>query len=89
MATLKFGGQAYALLDELEADPARVGLLEQLNTALDRLETDPGDAWCRRRRYQNLGVWGILVSVSGEAWLILWEYESDDSLIVHSITPAP
>jgi hypothetical protein len=89
VAELSFGPQADDLLTELEADPVRVRLLEALNSALDRLEQDPGDVWCRRRRYQNLGVWGIAVPVSGDLWLVLWEDGPGDSVIVHSITPAP
>lgn len=77
------------MLDDLEQDPSRRHLLEALNAALDRLEKNPGDAWCRRSRYQNLGLWGMSVASRQEFWLILWEEDADEGIIVHSITPAP
>lgn len=77
------------MLDELEQDPSRQHLLEALNAALDRLEQNPGDAWCRRSRFQNLDLWGMNVSSRQEFWLILWEEDNGQGIIVHSITPAP
>ena len=89
MAQLLFGPQADGFLAELETDPAGASLLAKLNSALDRLEESPGDAWCRRHRYQNIGVWGIAVVNRGDSWLILWEEGRGDSVHVHAITPAP
>jgi hypothetical protein len=86
---LRFGEQAGAFLDSLESDAGRHRLLGHLNTALDRLEADPGDAWCRRRRYENLGVWGIVVRSDGDDWLITWEPHDQEVVWVHSITRDP
>lgn len=94
MAELLFSEQADAQLDELEADPARQLLVGRLHTALDQLERDPGAAECRRRRFPNIGVWGISVVADGDEWLILWEpgdatTTTQDTVIVRAITPAP
>lgn len=89
MATLLFSGQADDMLTSLEVDPARALLVGRLHSALDHLEADPGAAWCRRRRFQTLGVWGIPVAAEDEEWLILWEPAADGAVIVQAITPAP
>ena len=91
MAELRFGPQADDFLTELEGVPGEPSakLLAKLNTALDRLENDPGDVYCRRRRFENIGVWGITVVQKEDEWLILWELGNDDSVTVHAITRAP
>ena len=90
MADLRFDPRADDFLTELEADlETNEVLLGKLNSALDRLETNPGDAWCRRRRFQNIGVWGIAVTHKGREWLILWEQLNDDVVMIQAITPAP
>jgi hypothetical protein len=57
--------------------------------ALDRLEADPGDVGNGRRRFHELGVWGIAVVVDDEEWLILWEPLDGDGVLVQHTTPAP
>jgi hypothetical protein len=90
VAQLSFAPQADQVSSDLEADLPRSGiLLGKLNTALDRLEADPGEAWCRRHRYQNIGVWGISVVHDDKEWLILWELDEDDKVAVRAIAPAP
>jgi hypothetical protein len=90
VAQLSFAPQADQVLSDLEGDlPRSKILLGKLNTALDRLEADPGDAWCRRRRYQNIGMWGISVVHDDKEWLILWELDEDDDVAVRAIVPAP
>jgi hypothetical protein len=90
VAELRFAPEADQFLSSLESDlPRSEILLGKVNTALDRLETDPGDAWCRRRRFQNIGVWGISIVHEDKEWLILWEPGEDDSVAVRAIVPAP
>jgi len=89
VATLLFSPQADDLLSALEADPAHALLVGRIHTALDLLETDPGDSGWRRRRFQNIGVWGIPIVAEDVEWLILWEPGEDDSVVMRSITPAP
>jgi len=103
MAELRFDPGVDQFLTGLEDDlELSQAFLAKLNGALDRLEENPGDAWCRRRRFQNIGVWGIAVVHEDREWLILWELlvpgEQDDVtedvtedviVIVHAITPAP
>jgi hypothetical protein len=89
-----YSPEADEILDRLEADDARRTLLARINQALDRLEENPGDAWCRRRRFQNIGVRGIAVVSDGTEWLILWSpgtggTTGDDAVIVEAIVPAP
>ncbi len=91
MAILYFSDQANDLLDELEETPSRHDLLGRINTALDMLEADPLDARCRRRRFQNIGFWGIMVFHHEGDWLILWE-ERDEACAevdVRAITRDP
>ena len=90
MAELSFAPEADHFLTSLEIVlPESAVLLGKLHTALDRLEADPGDAWCRRRRFQNIGVWGISVVHEDKEWLILWEPGDDDGVAVRAIVPAP
>ncbi len=67
--------------------------MARIDQALDRLEEHPGRAWCRRRRFRNIGVRGIAVVSDGTEWLILWSPGSggtteDDAVIVEAIVPA-
>ncbi len=73
----------------MEDDPAQQRCATRLHTALDRLEADPGDAQNRRRRFHTLDLWGISVACGDDEWLILWEPDGDDAVIVHHIVPAP
>lgn len=89
MPELVYSEQADEMLDELAADPARALLTARIHSALDLLEVNPGSAECRRRRFDNTGVWGIPVSANHEDWLILWEPYNDGETLVSAITPAP
>ncbi|HVM53808.1 MAG TPA: type II toxin-antitoxin system RelE/ParE family toxin [Acidimicrobiales bacterium] len=89
MATLVFSPEADDELTRLESDPRRHRLAARLNTALDALEANPGDAHNRRRRFDTIGLWGIAVVAGDEEWLILWEPGDGDDVVVHHIIPAP
>jgi len=94
VARLLYSPEADEFLDRLEADDPRRTLLARINQALDRLEEHPGGAWCRPRRFRNLGVRGIAVVSDGTEWLVLWSAGTggtteDDAVIVEAIVPAP
>lgn len=91
MAILKFSPEADDLLTNLESGDRTLSCAGHLNTALDRLEQDPGAAPNRRRRFQSLDLWGIPVMCRDEEWLILWSYSQSETgtLVVHHIVPAP
>ena len=89
MAELAFSPESDALLDSIEGDPRQQLCAARLNTALDALEADPGDARNRRRRFNTIGLWGIAVVCGDEEWLILWEPLDADTVMVHHIVPAP
>lgn len=89
MAELLFSPEADEVLTRLEADEGQSRCAARINAALDLLEVDPGDARNRRRRFQTIGLWGIAVVCDEEEWLILWEPQDDDLVIVHHIVPAP
>ena len=91
MAELYFSEQADGLLDELEQSPAQAGLLGRINNSLDLLEADPFDPRCRRRRFQNIGCWGITIFDDAGDWLILWDEQDPDctAVNVRAITRDP
>lgn len=72
----------------MEADEGQAPCVARLNTALDLLEADPGDARNRRRRFNTLGLRGVAVVCGDDEWLILWEPQDADVVIVHHIVPA-
>jgi len=89
VAELVFSPEADELLTRLENKPLQKRLAARLNSALDRLEADPGDAHNRRRRFNTLGLWGIPVVADDVEWLILWEPLEADTVVVHHIVIAP
>ena len=90
MPGLVYSKQADEMLNELDADSARALLTSRIHSALDLLEENLGAASCRRRRFDNIGAWGIPVSAKDEDWLILWEPYGDGSeTLVSAIIPAP
>ena len=89
MAQLLFSEQADEMLTALESDATRREPVGRLHQELDQLEADPGASACRRRRYSNIGVWGIPVHSQGEEWLILWEPDERNAVVVYAITSAP
>lgn len=89
MAELVFSPEADEVLTRMEADEGQARCAARLNTALDLLEADPGDARNRRRRFNTIGLWGIAVVCGDDEWLILWEPQDGDLVVVHHIVPAP
>lgn len=88
MAELVFSPEADEVLNRMEADETQRACAGRLNSALDILEADPGDARNRRRRFQTIGLWGIPVVCGDDEWLILWEAQ-EDIIVVHHVVPAP
>ncbi|HET6965294.1 MAG TPA: hypothetical protein VFH58_11015 [Acidimicrobiales bacterium] len=88
MAELVFSPEADEVLNRMEADETQRACAGRLNSALDILEADPGDARNRRRRFQTIGLWGIPVVCGDDEWLILWEAQ-EDIVVVHHVVPAP
>ncbi|MDZ7732995.1 MAG: hypothetical protein U5R31_07630 [Acidimicrobiia bacterium] len=86
MAELLFSPEADESLSALERDPKFATLVGKIHAALDLLEADPGDVRCRRHRYQNVGVWGMVVSAEGEQRQIYWEPVEEELVHVHAIT---
>jgi hypothetical protein len=89
MAELVFSPEADDVLTRMEADEAERRCAARLNTALDQLAADPGNARNRRRRFQSIDLWGVAVICGDDEWLILWEPQGADTVIVHHIVPAP
>ncbi len=89
MAELAFSPEADEVLTRMEADERQRRCAARLNIALDLLEADPGEARNRRRRFNTIGLWGIPVVCGDDEWLILWEQNDDEVVIVHHIVPAP
>lgn len=89
MAELAFSPEADEVLTRMEADEQRRRCVARLHLALDLLESDPGDAHNRRRRFNSIGLWGIPVVCGDDEWLILWEKQDEGVVVVHHIVPAP
>lgn len=91
MALLKFSPEADSYLTELEEDPRSRSCAIKVNTALDRLEENPGASENRRRRFQSVDLWGIPLRCGDEDLVILWGYhvDEDETVIVHYIGPSP
>lgn len=89
MAELAFSPEADQVLTSIEADESQRHCAARLNSALDRLEADPGSARNRRRRFNTIGLWGIAVICGDDEWLVLWEPLDDDVVMIHHIVPAP
>lgn len=89
MADLYFDEEADRACSALEADPARAELARRVQTVLDALADDPGQAALRRHRFQ-LGLWGVVVGGSSEDWIVLWEPhpEIDGAVVVQYAGPA-
>ncbi|MGQ0745161.1 MAG: hypothetical protein ACT4OS_12695 [Acidimicrobiales bacterium] len=77
------------MLTSMETDEGQRFCVGRINSALDLLESDPGDARNRRRRFNTIGLWGIAVICGNDEWLILWEPLDSEIIMVHHIVPAP
>lgn len=91
MAVLKFSPEADAYLTELESETRTWDCAARVNSALDRLEENPGASVNRGRRFQSVDLWGIPLRCDEDDLLILWGYHpgEDDTVIVHYIGLAP
>lgn len=87
---LWFDEEADASLAGLEADEARRALIARVNEVLDQLETDPGDVSVRRHRFQEVGLWCVVIPDQDDQWVVLWEPhpDRDDAVIIHYLGPA-
>ncbi len=80
-AELQATDEAAAALETLRADATRPKLRAAVESALARLEDDPGQEANRRIRFSVPFMWGIRVR-GEEDWILLWETDPDDSLVV-------
>ncbi len=89
--TLRFSPEADDVLTSLETEDRTRICAGRINTALDKLEANPGASENRRRRFQALDLWAIPVLCGDNEWLILWNHSTTepDTVIVHHIVPAP
>lgn len=80
-AELQATEEAAAALDALRADVTRPKLPAAVESALARLEDDPGQEANRRTWFSGSFMWGIKVR-GEEGWIILWETDPEDNLVV-------
>jgi hypothetical protein len=80
-AELQATEEAAAALDGLRADATRPKLRAAVEGALARLEDDPGQEANRKIRFSVPFLWGIKAQ-GEEDWIILWETDPEDSLVV-------
>lgn len=80
-AELQATAEAAEALDALRADATRPKLLAAVESALARLEDDPGQEANRKTRFSVPFMWGIKVG-GEEDWIILWETDPEDNLVV-------
>ena len=60
------------------------GLLDKIDTVLDELEKDPGQAKLRQYRWSNPPLWGTRIRDRVQDYLVLWalEEQDDESVVV-------
>lgn len=89
MSELWFDEEADAALTSLEANDSRSALLGRVSAVLDQLEADPSDPSVRRHRFQEVGLWCVVIPAD-EQWVVLWEMhpDRDDVVIVQYLGPA-
>jgi len=80
MARIEFDEQPLAAYAQLEKASASM-MLDAIDDAIDLLESDPADASVRRRSFSD-GLWGIPVRDRSDDWLIIWEYDDQDSDLI-------
>jgi hypothetical protein len=80
-AELQATEEPAAALDALRADSKRPKLLAAVERALARLEDDPGQEANRKIRFSIPFMWGVKAR-GEEDWIILWETDPEDSLVV-------
>ena len=80
-AELQATEEAAAALDALRVDASRPKLRGLVESALARLEDDPGQEVNRKIRFSVPFIWGIKVR-GEEDWIILWETDPEDNLVV-------
>lgn len=58
-------------------------VLDKLDTVLDELEKDPGQAWLRQHRWSDPPLWGVTIRTRHQDVLVLWSVGTvDDEPIV-------
>jgi hypothetical protein len=83
---LKFeaaAAEAYAAI-------ADAGLLDKIDTVLDELEKDPGQAKLRQYRWSDPPLWGAQVRDPVQDYLVLWALEKPDDesvVVVYCVGP--
>jgi hypothetical protein len=80
MATVEFDPQPLHAYNALEKSGSSQ-LLDAIDDAIDALEADPGSAAARRRSFGD-GLWGIPVRDWADDWLIVWERDPTDDLLI-------
>lgn len=90
MAELWFDEEADTSLARLEADVGRAALLRRVDQVLGQLEADPADVSVRRHRFQEVGLWCVVIAGEDEQWAALWEPhpDRDDAVVIHYLGPA-
>ena len=73
-------------LERLHADAPRVA--DRIEALLDLLETNPGHPSLRRRAYRHPApLWGFVVHVGDEDYLVLWEEVDAQTVAVVYLGP--
>jgi hypothetical protein len=87
MIRVEFDAQPLQLYVALEK-AGSLELLDAIDDAVDILETEPGSAQARRRSF-TAGVWGIPVRTRTDEWLVIWEHEEPDIIVVRYLGEDP
>ena len=84
--TLLFDPEPDEALERLHTDAPRIA--DRIEAALHTLETNPGDPSLRRRAYRHPApLWGFVVHVGDEDYLVLWEQVDAQTVAVVYLGP--
>jgi hypothetical protein len=82
---LLFHHDALAALRDLQNDPARATLFQQVVRAIRDIRADPGSRTARRQAWvtDEWGqVWAVPVRSAEHDWLIIWTPEDPEAVVI-------
>lgn len=77
MADLALSPEALEVYNDLDGDPSRWAVLDDVEEALDAIQTDPGGRSSRARKFNDPPCFAVPFGTNEGQWLILWREVAD------------